>query len=121
MIDKSYVDDDLRQRSINLGKMFKKLTGFFRISKEIDFEDLSRYSDSIMHDIGNYIEKNWVLFDDNGFEKCIYQWYPLTIGTIDNEKKEFIKTNQLNVPPFFKYVRGSSNGIIIKDEIWTFN
>ena len=66
------------------------------------------------------IEKNWVLFDDNGFEKCIYQWYPLTIGTIDNEKKEFIKTNQLNVhiPPFFKYVRGSSNGIIIKDEIW---
>ena len=58
MIDKSYLDDDLRQRSINLGKMFKKLTGFFRINKEIDFEDLSRYSDSIMHDIGNYIEKD---------------------------------------------------------------
>ena len=51
MIDKSYVDDDLRQRSINLGKMFKKLPGFFRISKEIDFKDLLSHSDYRIHDI----------------------------------------------------------------------
>ena len=51
MIDKSYLDDDLRQRSIILGKMFKKLTGFFRISKEIDFEDLLSHSDYRIHDI----------------------------------------------------------------------
>ena len=58
MIDKSYLDDDLRQRSINLGKMFKKLTGFFRISKEIDFEDLLSHSEYRIHDIENYIEKD---------------------------------------------------------------
>ena len=62
------------------------------------------------------IEKNWVLFDDNGIEKCIYEWYPLTIGIII--KNEYIETKQSITPSFFKYVRGSSNGIIIKDEIW---
>ena len=64
------------------------------------------------------IEKNWVLFDDDGIEKCIYEWYPLTFGIIDKEKKEFIETETKEVPFFFQYVRGSSNGIIIKDEIW---
>ena len=65
------------------------------------------------------IEKNWVLFNDkNGNETCIYEWYPLTIGKIKKDTHEYIESNKFNTPTFFKHVRGSSNGIIIKDEIW---
>jgi hypothetical protein len=82
------------------------------------------------------IEKNWVLFlVDNGLSgvqsyntslyknkcmKIIYGWYPLTIGNIEGEmgSYEFKKTHIINTPPFFKHLRGSTNGVIIGDEIW---
>jgi hypothetical protein len=59
----------------------------------------------------------------------IYGWFPLTIGnieddpekTIDNKNqiiKKYRTTNQQNTPNFFRWVRGSTNGINIGDEIW---
>jgi hypothetical protein len=65
------------------------------------------------------IEKNWVLFQDSVFgEKCVYEWYPLTIGDIDSNGKFEVLIEDQNVPAFFKSVRGSTNGVVIDDEIW---
>jgi hypothetical protein len=62
-------------------------------------------------------EKNWCLFDNKGRTKCIYGWSPLLIGDISGNS--FIETHKFpKMPGFFKHVRGSSNGIIVGDEIW---
>ena len=64
----------------------------------------------------NDIEKNWVFFmlsPDN--TKCIYSWSPLIIGDVGTH---FIKTHEIETPACFKGLRGSTNGIIIGDDIW---
>jgi len=76
------------------------------------------------------IEKNWVLFKGSSKElKMIYNWYPLTIGShgdhpdslVDekNRPNTFLTiTHEIDTLPFFKNVRGSTNGINIGNEIW---
>ena len=76
------------------------------------------------------IEKNWLLFNDekNNKLKCVYNWYPLIIGdiwyplTIGEEDIistfEFTQTHSIPTPNFFRFVRGSTNGVNIGDEIW---
>ena len=66
----------------------------------------------------NQIEKNWTLFQTEDNEiKSVYHWFPLTIGDI--QENEFIKTHQQSeLPDFFRYIRGSTNGQVIDDEIW---
>jgi len=86
-------------------------------------------------------EKNWVLYNDSqGDVKVIYQWYPLTICKINNNKNIFdisyenyhtendfkifdMKPSlevieKKDMPPFFRNVRGSSNGCEYNGEIW---
>lgn len=64
-------------------------------------------------------EKNWVLFSDHNFEeKCVYEWFPLTIGSINTDGLFQTTFEQHNVPYFFKSIRGSTNGVVINDEIW---
>ena len=70
----------------------------------------------LKYDQEREIEKNWVLFDDRNC-KCIYSWGPLVIGDIIGDT--FKKTNEItNVPPFFKNIRGSTNGVKIGDKYW---
>ena len=74
------------------------------------------------------VEKNWVLFEDaNCKMKIIYNWSPLVIGNIFYDNKlnakglpdmTFQKTHEIKNPYFFKHLRGSSNGVLIGDEIW---
>ena len=66
------------------------------------------------------IEKNWVLFNHKGNMKVIYNWLPITIGNITQENGEQILTitDKKTTPPFFKYLRGSTNGVEIGNEIW---
>lgn len=65
----------------------------------------------------NIIEKNWVLFNSSNQLKCVYNWSPLVIGDI--KENEFIKIHeQSNVPNFFRYIRGSTNGVSINNDIW---
>jgi glycosyltransferase involved in cell wall biosynthesis len=73
------------------------------------------------------IEKNWVLFADaNNQMKMIYKWYPLTLGKIVESVKtpdekpisNLVPTHEIDTPHFFKYVRGSTNGVKIDNEIW---
>jgi tetratricopeptide (TPR) repeat protein len=66
------------------------------------------------------IEKNWVLFKGseagNSAIKAVYKWYPLTIGDIKGEK--FETTHEIKTPTFFRFLRGSTNGLVVGDEIW---
>ena len=68
----------------------------------------------------NTCEKNWVIVnshDDNFI--MIYKWYPFTIGIVSANNNILNITNiQSNLPEFFKHIRGSSNSIIFKDELW---
>uniref|UniRef100_A0A6C0DLJ9 Glycosyltransferase 2-like domain-containing protein n=1 Tax=viral metagenome TaxID=1070528 RepID=A0A6C0DLJ9_9ZZZZ len=69
------------------------------------------------------IEKNWTLFSNQKNEmNMVYEWYPLTIGNIlddkNNSSMELNITHKLRTPQFFKWVRGSTNGINIGNEIW---
>jgi tetratricopeptide (TPR) repeat protein len=64
------------------------------------------------------IEKNWVLFTSGSNKtRCIYEWSPLTIGEIDGENFKTI-VEYSNVPYFFNYIRGSTNGVTIGNEVW---
>ena len=63
------------------------------------------------------IEKNWVLFTDiNNNLKCVYKWYPLTIGSIENNELKHIE--EIKMPNSFKYIRGSTNGVSVGNEVW---
>jgi tetratricopeptide (TPR) repeat protein len=63
------------------------------------------------------VEKNWVLFEDGeGNMKCIYEWYPLTIGDIRDGA--FHATHESRTSRIFEGFRGSTNGVHIGDEIW---
>jgi hypothetical protein len=65
----------------------------------------------------NSIEKNWVMFEDSSNAlKMVYGWQPLQIGTVIED--QFVGTHSLTTPYFFRFVRGSTNGIRIGDEIW---
>ena len=86
----------------------------------IDLENKTTKNDMLLTYKNNShsIEKNWVLFESKSKElKCVYHWYPLTIGSLENNT--FIKTNEQNdLPNFFRYIRGSTNGQTIDNELW---
>ena len=64
------------------------------------------------------IEKNWVLFTSGSNKiRCIYEWSPLTIGEIDGKDFKTL-VEYSNMPYLFKYIRGSTNGITIGNEVW---
>ena len=63
------------------------------------------------------IEKNWVLFNSADGIKSVYNWFPIAIGNIENDR--FVQTHEEhNLPDLFRYIRGSTNGLIIDNEIW---
>ena len=76
------------------------------------------------------IEKNWTLFSNRENKiSMVYEWYPLTIGNIHKDSINLVDdknsslmeldiTHKLRTPQIFKWVRGSTNGINIGNEIW---
>jgi hypothetical protein len=62
------------------------------------------------------MEKNWVYFIMNNNTYFIYKWFPLTITELNNNKLEIYK--KIDMPIAFKNIRGSTNGVIINNEIW---
>jgi hypothetical protein len=90
---------------------------------KIDLAAESTMNDRILKiDSQTAIEKNWVLLpQEEGVEtqKAIYHWHPkIQIGEIDNDI--FMTKHEIDVPSSFQFLRGSTNGIIIDDEIWFF-
>jgi tetratricopeptide (TPR) repeat protein len=108
--------------------------GYISIAKE----GFSTYHDVFLEtEKSREIEKNWVIFpnptDNSTNNRMIYGWFPLTIGSIassnevpnalsnEGPSSSFIVTaRNENVPPFFRYVRGSTNGITMPEfgETW---
>jgi len=66
-------------------------------------------------------EKNWVFVDYNGFSHIIYNWYPLKICKMNNDKNilSLVKTNDM--PKIFSRIRGSTNGFKYSKKIDTNN
>lgn len=68
--------------------------------------------------INHAVEKNWAFFGPK--RNVVYKWFPLTIGEIDPVSQEY-KTTLIQtegVPAFFHDLRGSTNGVVVGDEIW---
>lgn len=84
----------------------------------IDFSKESTSNDICLKKTGQCdVEKNWVLIPNESNMNIVYNWSPtLIIGKIVNDS--FVETHSIKTPPSFKYLRGSTNGILIKDEIW---
>jgi tetratricopeptide (TPR) repeat protein len=97
---------------------------------EIDMSSESTHNNRcLIKNEQSSIEKNWVLLPhtENGNEsddsddeerlQIIYNWSPnIIIGKIVEDK--FVETHQVKTPAFFKHLRGSTNGVVIKNEIW---
>jgi len=121
--------EDIRLLSNRLGLCFNANRGisYGKIMIEtgvIDMYSQETNSTLVYKDGSKNVEKNWVLFNTiTNRVKVIYKWFPLTIGeylyneTYDNPST-FFTTNTLQMPVIFKYVRGSTNGVIIGNEIW---
>ena len=87
----------------------------------IDLNNEMTISSILDMDNQREIEKNWVLFPDGKNTKVIYNWFPLVIGDMLEEKDDktkFVKSHTIETPNLFKHLRGSTNGVIINDEIW---
>lgn len=85
----------------------------------IDVDNETTKNDTLLEKTDQFqVEKNWILFENSKQqEKIIYGWNPLVIGDIQNEN-QFIVTDTIDSPPFFKHLRGSTNGVVIDDEVW---
>jgi tetratricopeptide (TPR) repeat protein len=75
---------------------------------------------SLVSPNGRGCEKNWVFCSNlENDMKVIYEWSPLTIGEIGNDKASLTNiTKNEEVPDFFRDIRGSTNGVRVKDEVW---
>ena len=61
-------------------------------------------------------EKNWVYVSIKNELYIIYQWFPLQIGKLNEDKLVLLK--DIEMPLYFKNTRGSSCGFEYKNEIW---
>jgi tetratricopeptide (TPR) repeat protein len=76
-----------------------------------DFHSENMEGNEITQNFNNSIcEKNWVFIDFNDSTHIVYDWNPLNICKINNDKNnlEIIATRQ--TPPIFSRIRGSTSG-----------
>jgi hypothetical protein len=65
------------------------------------------------------VEKSWVMFSNPQDPKpvyMVYNWYPMVIGKVSGDTLDIVQKNK--TPYLFKYLRGSTNGVWVDDEIW---
>ena len=67
----------------------------------------------------NICEKNWTYVKYKNETHVIYNWYPLQICKIIDNKLELVETK--NTPLLFKNLRGSTCGFEYNDELWFIN
>ena len=96
----------------------------------INLKSRSTMSNLLEIDNQHKIEKNWVMFENSERElKVIYGWSPLRIGNIidhpaskidekNNPIKKMTVTHEFKTPKFFRWLRGSTNGQRVGNEIW---
>jgi hypothetical protein len=90
----------------------------------IDMDEGITHSGIISKSGQHDVEKNWVIFNDaTNTQKMIYGWHPLVIGNIESptrdfENMEYTQTHVVETPILFRFLRGSTNGVKIGNEIW---
>ena len=67
----------------------------------------------------NICEKNWTYVKYKNETYVIYNWYPLQICKIIDNKLELVETK--NTPMIFKHLRGSTCGFEYNEKIWFIN
>jgi len=69
---------------------------------------------------GHFNEKNWVAFQRPGCNELyfIYEWHPLRIGVLDQQNSAINFNMTISTPRSFHHLRGSSNGVVYKNDIW---
>ena len=68
------------------------------------------------HDRG--CEKNWCYFHNaDGDLRLVYEWSPLTICSVGADTISTVASST-DVPAFFRDIRGSTNGMLVGDEVW---
>jgi tetratricopeptide (TPR) repeat protein len=86
----------------------------------IDYENQCIQSSFLTKTDGcSNIEKNWILYsgDDNRL-RVVYNWWPaLTIYEIGYANM-LMNKKEIEVPRFFEFLRGSTNGIRVGNETW---
>ena len=98
---------------------------------EIDIDEIVTTNDVFLEIEGQQkIEKNWVFFPKSFSPlplplspttcRMIYNWFPIISGEIVDDVFFKEMARDTSVPPFFKYIRGSCNGIYMEDvnETW---
>ena len=52
--------------------------------------------------------------------KSIYGWHPLVIGNIEGSQDDmtYKQSHSIQTPKLFRFLRGSTNGVNIGNEIW---
>jgi hypothetical protein len=68
--------------------------------------------------INSECEKNWVYVNVNNSLQVVYKWFPLTLCTINEDAGQLNLVRTVEMPRIFKHVRGSTNGVNYKNEIW---
>ena len=123
--DGKYVGlDDIRLFSSN--HSCKEIKFF---ANSVFFINYGIYEDCNVHLTSNKIvpdfikttcEKNWVFVEiKNKGTKIIYSWNPLRICNLDENNNQLqIDRVMSGIPKIFKYMRGSSNGVLVDNEIW---
>ena len=129
-IDNLYVGlEDVRIHSYNGNVYYNANRGlsYHNIKVEhgiIDMDEGVTKSGIISKSGQHDVEKNWVIFNDaNNIQKMIYGWHPLVIGDVksptrDFENMEYNQTHVVDTPILFRFLRGSTNGLKIGNEIW---
>jgi len=123
--------EDVRLLSNSMGVCFNANRGisYGKIMIEtgsIDINSQKVSSSLVSKNNQQAVEKNWVLFNTTAEKvKVIYNWFPLIIGEYVQDKDtttdintSFFTTNVIETPNIFKLLRGSTNGVIINNEIW---
>jgi tetratricopeptide (TPR) repeat protein len=125
--DNVYVGlEDVRIISTGDKIMYSANRGLDHSKIAVEYGVLGGKSAILRDESNKSIEKNWVIlpsFDcgsdnpiDDSIDKMVYGWSPLVIGQVENDA--FIRLHTEETPSFFKHLRGSTNGIVIGDEIW---
>jgi hypothetical protein len=95
--------------------------GALRIGyNNVDFKSDTLIPKALESPFGNGCEKNWVFcHNSEGTVKMIYSWNPLIHGEINEEGNRLTKLKKdVEIPDFFRELRGSTNGCRYGDEIW---
>ena len=61
-------------------------------------------------------EKNWCLYKSGDDVRIVYNWYPLTLCKLNGNILQ--QESQIEMPKYFKHMRGSTNGYSFNNEIW---